>query len=258
MITGPNMGGKSTYMRQTALITIMARAGSFVPAKSAIIGDVDRIFTRIGASDDLVSGRSTFMVEMEEASSILNNATAKSLVLMDEIGRGTSAIEGASLAYAIAVYLSSKLGCLSLFSTHYSEICSLEGKYPQIRNLCFKAKETGGKIVFLYHVSAGAISHSYAIEVGRLAGLPDEVISMATHAIKNSDQNTKDSAKVNVELDAEINECPLPQDVSIEKCPESDPKINELVQRLEALDINSLTPLAALNTLSQLKESLKQ
>ncbi len=263
VITGPNMGGKSTYMRQTALITIMARAGSFVPAKAAIIGDVDRIFTRIGASDDLVSGRSTFMVEMEEASSILNNATAKSLVLMDEVGRGTSAVEGASLAYAIAVYLSSKLSCLSLFSTHYSEICNLEGKYPQIRNLCFKAKETGGRIVFLYHVSAGAISHSYAIEVGRLAGLPDEVISMATHAIKSSDETAVGRIKATAHIKDDSSEAKDPNakadDADTASGPGTapDPRFNELAQKIEDLDINSLTPLAALNTLYQLKESLK-
>lgn len=203
------------------------------------------------------------MVEMEESSSILNNATAKSLVLMDEVGRGTSAIEGASLAYAIAVYLSSKLSCLSLFSTHYSEICNLEGKYPQIRNLCFKAKETGGKIVFLYHVSAGAISHSYAIEVGRLAGLPDEVIAMATHAIKNQDENadSKITVAVNTEDQGEDdlnNEALVAVNKDNSAGAKIDPRISNLIEKIEELDINQLTPLAALNTLSQLKESLKQ
>ncbi len=246
VITGPNMGGKSTYMRQTALICIMARAGSFVPASSALIGDIDRIFTRIGASDDLVSGRSTFMVEMEEASSILNNATTKSLVLMDEIGRGTSAVEGAALAYAIAVHLCSRLGCLSLFSTHYSEIGTLESNYPQVRNLCFKAEESHGKICFLYHVNPGSISHSYAVEVGKLAGLPADVISMAKNMIGNSEiKNQQKKSAVQAQ-----------KQTKTEKSAQ-DLLTKEAKELITATDTDNLTPLQALNLLVKIKGMLK-
>lgn len=191
VITGPNMGGKSTYMRQTALIAIMARIGSFVPAKEAVIGDLDRIFTRIGASDDLVSGRSTFMVEMEESSSIINNATDKSLVLMDEIGRGTSTVEGSALALAIARHMCSRINCFTLFSTHYSQISALADNYPQVKNICFKAQEFNGRIVFLYQAEDGSQRYSYAVEVGKLAGLPAEIISEARSLITDQEQSAK-------------------------------------------------------------------
>ncbi len=179
IISGPNMGGKSTFMRQIALIAIMARIGSFVPAAAARIGRIDRIFTRIGASDDLASGRSTFMVEMEETASILNNATADSLVLMDEVGRGTSTVEGAAIACAITRYLCSHINALTLFSTHYAEVTRLDDEFPQLKNLCFKAEEAQGRIIFLYKAQDGAQSYSYGVEVGKLAGLPAEVISSA-------------------------------------------------------------------------------
>lgn len=262
IITGPNMGGKSTYMRQTALICIMARAGSFVPAEHALIGDIDRIFTRIGASDDLVSGRSTFMVEMEEASNILNNATSKSLILMDEIGRGTSAIEGAALALAIATFLANKLNCLSLFSTHYSEICKLEGQYPQVRNLCFKADEKAGRIVFLYHVSSGSIAHSYAIEVGRLAGLPPEVISIAKKAISLFEHSAIDHKGQNIEKiteNSKRDEQVTDGTSSVHSKPEEQctNEVLEVAQSIKNTDLNSLTPLQALNILAQLQQKLK-
>ena len=245
VITGPNMGGKSTYMRQTALICIMARAGSFVPADQALIGDIDRIFTRIGASDDLVSGRSTFMVEMEEASNILNNASSKSLILMDEIGRGTSAIEGSALALAIASFLSERLKCLSLFSTHYSEICELEGKCAQVRNLCFRAEEKSGHIVFLYHVNAGSISHSYAIEVGRLAGLPYEVIALAKNFISTFEH--KETTNIN-----DTNTSVVKETEYLEN-----PQLKEVAETLKNTDPNSITPLQALNILNTLKRMVE-
>lgn len=179
VISGPNMGGKSTFMRQNALIAIMARIGSFVPAKKAVIGDIDRIFTRIGASDDLASGRSTFMVEMEETATILNNATYQSLVLMDEVGRGTSGEEGSSIAQSIVEYLCEKLMPLTLFSTHYTEVTDLAEKFPNAENLCFNAEEKNGQIYFLYHAETGKQSKSFGIEVAKLAGLPYEVISRA-------------------------------------------------------------------------------
>ncbi|MCR5536300.1 MAG: DNA mismatch repair protein MutS, partial [Succinivibrio sp.] len=188
VITGPNMGGKSTYMRQAALIAIMARIGSFVPAKQALIGDLDRIFTRIGASDDLVSGRSTFMVEMEEAASIISNATSRSLVLMDEVGRGTSVVEGSALALAIAQYLCQHINCFTLFSTHYPEIATLAKRYKTVRNICFKATEYQHKIIFQYTVNPGSQSYSYATEVGKLAGLPQTLIDQARLYIEQKQQ----------------------------------------------------------------------
>ena len=179
VISGPNMGGKSTYMRQTALIAIMARIGSFVPAKEALIGDIDRIFTRIGASDDLASGRSTFMVEMEESATILNNATAKSLVIMDEVGRGTSGAEGAAIAEAIVQYLAKDLPAKTLFATHYTEVTTLIENYNTAFNLCFNAQESHGKIVFLYKAEPGRQSRSFGIEVAQLAGIPNKITKRA-------------------------------------------------------------------------------
>ncbi len=179
VISGPNMGGKSTFMRQTALIAIMARMGSFVPATQAVIGDIDRIFTRIGASDDLASGRSTFMVEMEETATILNNATTKSLVIMDEVGRGTSGAEGAAIAEAIVQYIAKDLKAKTLFATHYTEVTTLIENYANAFNLCFNAQEFNGKIVFLYHAELGRQSRSFGIEVAQLAGVPAKITKRA-------------------------------------------------------------------------------
>jgi len=251
VITGPNMGGKSTYMRQTALITIMARIGCFVPAKVAHIGNIDRIFTRIGASDDLSSGRSTFMVEMEEASSIINNATVNSLVLMDEIGRGTSTYEGSALALSIAQYLCSKVNCFTLFSTHYPEIASLADTYSNVKNICFKATEFDGSIVFLYKANEGSQNYSYAIEVGKLAGLPSEVISNAKKTIENK-QHAKDTGSKNATVET------IPQnaqpDITVkEKIVYKD---SAVVDDLKKVDLNTLTPIAALNLLFELKNKI--
>jgi len=185
IITGPNMGGKSTYMRQTALITLMAFIGSFVPAESAEIGSIDRIFTRIGASDDLASGRSTFMVEMTETANILNNATANSLVLMDEIGRGTSTYDGLSLAWACAEHLANKLNAFTLFATHYFELTDLENDHPQIKNVHLDAIEHGESIVFMHSVKDGPADRSYGLHVAALAGLPNEVIQFAKQCLLN-------------------------------------------------------------------------
>lgn len=250
VITGPNMGGKSTYMRSVALICVMARAGCFVPAKSALVGDVDRIFTRIGASDDLVSGRSTFMVEMEEASSILNNATPKSLVIMDEIGRGTSAVEGAALALSIATFLTRRARSLTLFSTHYAEVTGLSEKYPEVAELCFKAEEHGGKIVFLYHAYPGSSKYSYAVEVGKLAGLPLEVINNARLQILRQEQEQEHRVDAKEDgKDAADTRSTRPEivEVHVQSAAEA---------RLAATDINNLTPLQALNLLSELKGML--
>jgi len=179
MITGPNMGGKSTYMRQTALITLLAHIGSYVPAKYALMGDIDRIFTRIGASDDLASGRSTFMIEMTETANILHNATEKSLVLMDEIGRGTSTFDGLSLAWSCAVYLAQHIRAFTLFATHYFELTELPGEFSDIFNVHLDAVEHEDKIIFLHNVQEGPASKSYGLQVAQLAGIPRTVIEQA-------------------------------------------------------------------------------
>ncbi len=252
IITGPNMGGKSTFMRQTALIAIMARIGSFVPAKEALIGNIDRIFTRIGASDDLSSGRSTFMVEMEEASSIINNATVNSFVLMDEIGRGTSTYEGSALALSIAEHMCSKVNCFTLFSTHYPEIAKLSEKYKNVENICFKATEFDGQIVFMYKATTGAQNYSYAIEVGKLAGLPQEVISKAKHYINSLEKPCVNAASAMVSSESTTE--PMVREVVKEKIVYKD---SELAKTVKELDLNSTTPIEAINILFKLKELIK-
>ena len=187
LITGPNMGGKSTYMRQTALIVLLAHIGSAVPAEKAMIGPIDKIFTRIGASDDLASGRSTFMVEMTETAHILRQATAQSLVLIDEIGRGTSTYDGMALAYATCAYLANEIKAYTLFSTHYFELTALEKDYPCIQNVHLKASVSDQELIFLYHVEKGATHCSYGLEVAKLAGVPEKVLALAKHHLK--DQN---------------------------------------------------------------------
>ena len=181
IITGPNMAGKSTYMRQVALIVLMAQIGSYVPAQSADIGIVDRIFTRVGASDDLASGQSTFMVEMSEVANILRNATANSLLILDEIGRGTSTYDGLSIAWAVVEYISSKdlLGAKTLFATHYHELTELEGKLESVNNYCISVKESGEDIVFLRKIIKGGADKSYGIQVAKLAGVPEVVLARA-------------------------------------------------------------------------------
>lgn len=190
IITGPNMGGKSTYMRQTALITLLAHIGSFVPANYALIGDIDRIFTRIGASDDLASGRSTFMVEMTETANILHNATEKSLVLMDEIGRGTSTFDGLSLAWSCAVYLAQHIRAFTLFATHYFELTELPQEFSDIFNVHLDAVEHEDKIVFLHNVQEGPASKSYGLQVAQLAGIPKTVIEQAKQKLKTLEKQT--------------------------------------------------------------------
>jgi len=183
LITGPNMSGKSSYIRQVALITLLAQAGSFVPAREATIGLIDRIFTRVGASDDLGRAQSTFMVEMTEAANILNNATERSLVILDEIGRGTSTYDGVSLAWAITEYLHDHKGCRSLFATHYHEMAELAEKLPNLRNYNVQVHEGPDGIVFLHRIAPGAATKSYGIHVAQLAGVPQEVLSRAREVL---------------------------------------------------------------------------
>jgi DNA mismatch repair protein MutS len=184
LVTGPNMGGKTTFMRQVALATVLAHAGSFVPAGAATIGLVDRVFTRVGAADDLGRGDSTFMVEMRETASILAHATSRSLVLLDEIGRGTATFDGLALAWAIAEHLHDQVGCRTLFATHYHELCALETRLPGVANAHVAALEERGAITFLHKVMPGAAGKSYGIQVGRLAGLPVRVLRRASRILQ--------------------------------------------------------------------------
>ncbi|NOY66760.1 MAG: DNA mismatch repair protein MutS, partial [Gammaproteobacteria bacterium] len=242
MITGPNMGGKSTYMRQTALITLMAFIGSFVPAESARIGSIDRIFTRIGASDDLASGRSTFMVEMTETANILNNATPNSLVLMDEIGRGTSTYDGLSLAWACAEHLANKIGAFTLFATHYFELTDLENDHPNIKNVHLDAVEHGESIVFMHAVKDGPADRSYGLHVAALAGLPTEVIQFARQCL------------IELENQHHSSQPALEQTQQFALFSEAEPC--KLEKAVMDIDPDSLTPRQALDLIYSLKQTL--
>lgn len=240
VITGPNMGGKSTYMRQTALIVIMAYMGSYVPADSAVIGPIDQIFTRIGASDDLASGRSTFMVEMNEAANILNNASAQSLVLMDEVGRGTSTFDGLALAWSCAEKLVRDIGAYTLFATHYFEMTQLPGLYDKACNVHLDAIEHGDKIVFLHQLKPGAANQSYGLQVAQLAGVPNDVIQAAKH--KLAALETQRTVSTN------LHEQPPQQDLFAQ------PDNSALINKIEQINPDELTPKAALELLYELKK----
>jgi DNA mismatch repair protein MutS len=244
LITGPNMGGKSTYLRQAAMLVLLAQMGSFVPAESLRFGLVDRIYTRIGASDNVARGRSTFMVEMTETATILNTATSKSLVLLDEMGRGTATFDGLSLAWATVEYLHAETCARTLFATHYHELTMLAERLPRVRNLRVGVKEAAGGIVFLHTIEPGAASKSYGIEVAKLAGLPSVVIERAKRVLKQHEKAERQS--VQVETDA-----PLQLTMFT-------PLSQRIVDRLEATDVNSLTPLQALNLLEELQQELKK
>lgn len=263
IITGPNMAGKSTYMRQAALIVLMAQLGSFVPASSANIGLVDRIFTRVGASDDLASGQSTFMVEMNEVANILRNATSNSLLILDEIGRGTSTFDGLSIAWAVVEYISNSklLGAKTLFATHYHELTELEGKISNVNNYCIAVKEKGDDIVFLRKIVKGGADKSYGIQVAKLAGVPDPVINRAkeiveelvtadiTGKVKNiAVQGSETKKKTQKKLD----EVDLTQ-FSLFDTVKDDDVLNELKE----LDISHMTPMDAMNKLYQLQNKLR-
>ncbi|MFK5915522.1 MAG: DNA mismatch repair protein MutS [Woeseiaceae bacterium] len=239
LITGPNMGGKSTYMRQTALIVLMAHIGCFVPAESAEIGNIDRIFTRIGASDDLASGRSTFMVEMTETANILHNATKNSLVLLDEIGRGTSTYDGLSLAWACAEYLASKVTALTLFATHYFELTTLADELKGCKNVHLDAVEHGNKLVFLHKVKEGKVNQSYGLHVASLAGVPNEVIEQAKIKLAQLEQQTV---------------TPSPQATPSEPLDHTKKqKMSPLETALQAIQPDELSPKQALEMLYKLK-----
>jgi DNA mismatch repair protein MutS len=245
IITGPNMAGKSTFMRQVALITIMAQIGSFVPAKSARIGVVDKVFTRVGASDDLAAGQSTFMVEMTEVAEILKNATRKSLVILDEIGRGTSTFDGISIAKAVAEYINNKTGCKTLFATHYHELIALERKNSGIRNFSAAASKRGDELHFLHKIVEGGVDDSYGIEVAKLAGVPEKVINSAKESLKVMERNSK------IELETELREREETAQINFTSLARE-----SVINRLKTLDVNGLTPLEALQVLAELKEEL--
>jgi DNA mismatch repair protein MutS len=245
LITGPNMGGKSTYLRQAAMLVLMAQMGSFVPADSLRFGLVDRIYTRIGASDNVARGRSTFMVEMTETATILNTATSRSLILLDEMGRGTATFDGLSLAWATVEYLHAETRARTLFATHYHELTMLAEKLKRMRNLRVGVKETAGGIVFLHTIEPGAASKSYGIDVAKLAGLPPAVIDRARHVLRQHEKQERQSVQVET--------TPEPMQLTI-----FTPLSQRIVDRLEAVDVNSLTPLQALNLLEELQQELKE
>ena len=263
IITGPNMAGKSTYMRQTALIVLMAQIGSFVPASSANIGLVDRIFTRVGASDDLAAGQSIFMVEMNEVANILRNATSKSLLILDEIGRGTSTFDGLSIAWAVVEHISNSklLGAKTLFATHYHELTELEGKIDNVNNYCIAVKEKGDDIVFLRKIVKGGADKSYGIQVAKLAGVPDSVINRAKEIVEEL---------VNADITARVKEIAV-QGENQKKKPQKKldevdlaqfslfdtVKDDDVLKELKELDISHMTPIDAMNKLYQLQNKLK-
>jgi len=249
VLTGPNMGGKSTYLRQTALTVIMAQMGSFVPASRARLGIVDRVFTRIGASDNLARGRSTFMVEMTETAAILNTATPKSLILLDEVGRGTSTYDGLAIAWAAIEYLHARTRAKTLFATHYFELTELAEQLSGVKNYHVAVKETGAGIVFLRRVEPGAADRSYGIEVAKLAGLPDEVVRRAREVLAEHE-----NAESRLSAQLATSEAPAPRTAQLTIfTPLSQP----VLEKLREVDLNNLTPLEGLNLLAELKKQVE-
>ena len=258
IITGPNMAGKSTYMRQSALIVLMAQIGSFVPAESANIGIVDRIFTRVGASDDLASGQSTFMVEMNEVANILRNATANSLLILDEIGRGTSTYDGMSIAWAVVEYIADarQLGAKTLFATHYHELTELEGALNGVNNYCIAVKEKGDDIVFLRKIVKGGADKSYGIQVAKLAGVPDSVIQRAKELVEElSDADITAAVK---DLTSAKKKKPVYDQMDMAQMSLFDTvKDNDIIDEIKGLDMGNMTPIEAMNTLYNLQNKIK-
>jgi DNA mismatch repair protein MutS len=246
IITGPNMAGKSTYMRQVALITLMAHIGLFVPATSAEICITDKIFTRIGASDDVSFGQSTFMVEMAEVANILNNATDKSLIILDEIGRGTSTFDGLSIAWAVMEYITNNMKSKTLFSTHYHELTELEGFLPGVKNYRITVKEFNDEIIFLRKIVRGGANKSFGIAVAKLAELPDEVINRAREISDNLER---------ADVNHQITEKNLSNQDNFKEIQQSNSKV---VSILRDIDINKVTPLSAFEILADLVEKVKK
>ena len=242
MITGPNMAGKSTYMRQVALICLMAQIGSFVPAEKAHLGVVDKIFTRVGASDDLSMGQSTFMVEMAEVANILKDATKNSLIILDEIGRGTSTYDGLSIAWAVTEYIATKIGCKTLFATHYHELVDLENKIEGIKNYSVAVKEKGEDIIFLRKIMEGGTDESYGIHVAKLAGVPNDVVKRANKILGNLEKGgvkVKESKEDKKQMEGQMDLCNL--------------QFADIAHELDKVNVNELTPIEALNVLVKIK-----
>ena len=257
IITGPNMAGKSTYIRQVALLTLLAQTGSFIPAEKAEIGVIDRLFTRVGASDDLTRGQSTFMVEMNETANILNNATARSLIILDEVGRGTSTFDGVSLAWAITEYIADRIEARTLFATHYHELTELTRAYPGARNFNFAVKEWNEDIIFLRKIVEGGADKSYGIHVARLAGIPVEVIDRAREVLGNLEQQSLDID----DRPALARSTAKPKDGEGRKAASIQldffQSINdEIYRELKSLDLDAMTPLEALKLLAELKDKV--
>lgn len=269
IITGPNMAGKSTYMRQVALITLMAQIGCFIPAYSGTIGIVDRIFTRIGASDDLSLGQSTFMVEMSEVSNILLNATENSLIILDEVGRGTSTYDGLSIAWAVVDYIGNKIGSKTLFATHYHELTELESKITGVKNYCISVKEHGEDIIFLRKIVPGGADKSYGIQVAKLAGIPDIVINVANSILKRLEEND-----INKEVKCDVKPKQSKDQITLFDLNEGEKNTDwvkevdykevrsssekDVLNEIKNLDIINMTPLDAMNCIYKLKEKLKK
>jgi len=248
VITGPNMSGKSTYIRQIALLVLMAQTGSFIPAKEAEIGLVDRIFTRVGASDELTRGQSTFMVEMTETANIINNATAQSLVILDEVGRGTSTYDGLSLAWAITEHLATRLKCRTLFATHYHELTELAELFGNIRNYNVAVRERMDEVVFLHRILPGGTDKSYGVHVAKLAGIPKSILTRSNEILE--------------ELESVFAKEATGDRLARNKTKESDRdtlfvlKHKSVLDRLASIDVNNLTPLEAMNLLNQIKNEI--
>ena len=282
VLTGPNMSGKSTYMKQIALISIMAQIGSFVPAKKANLSIIDKYLTRIGASDDILTGQSTFMVEMSEVSNILNNATEKSLIILDEVGRGTSTTDGVSIATAISMYIHDKIGAKTVFATHYHELTDLENKFAHIVNYRIEVDEKQGKVMFLRNIVKGGADKSYGIEVAKLAGLPKEILVESRKILKRLEQKKEliertvdvhqlslfggnsefendfeEFEDTNLASDFEINEKTQIYEEKLVEIQEENEKLSEIVSKIDNYDINNITPMDAMKFLFELKENMK-
>ena len=244
IITGPNMAGKSTYMRQTALIVLMAHLGCFVPAKAAVIPLTDRIFTRVGASDNLIFDQSTFMVEMTEVATILLHATKDSLLILDEVGRGTSTYDGLSIAWAVVEFLTKSIGAKTLFATHYHELTELEGKLEGVKNYKVTVRELAGNIVFLRKIQRGGANKSFGVEVASLAGVPKEITIRAKQILKNLERN-------------DVNRSEFVFEEEIKELSAQERELTEVEQIIKDTDTNTLSPMQALLLLSDLKEKIE-
>ena len=252
IITGPNMAGKSTYMRQAAILMIMAQIGSFVPAAKANIGIVDRIFTRVGASDDLASGQSTFMVEMSEVANILRNATPKSLIILDEIGRGTSTFDGLSIAWAVVEYIANTkyLGAKTLFATHYHELNEMTVNFERIKNFHVSIQENKGNIIFMRKLLPGGSEHSFGIHVAKLAGMPSKVVNRANEVLKTLEKSRSQSTS------KETTKAITDENLQLSFFQLDDPVLENIREELTKIDINTLTPIEALMKLNSIKKMI--